>query len=585
LTQKLYEAFRWFRDDFKTTSQIGSKIRIKGVALFPTVSRNNREYIEEELLRSARTLAGKPIDVNHEYDRWLASEQRGVEPSFKGHVLDADYEDGYIEYVAEVNSSEYVAKLKDRDLVKNGQRTEQWYMEKWGKKPIHGVSISANYRYNENDATEQKTPLGIQFVRLSLVEDPELPGVKGTTIELMETIREKSSQEVLITGLFLRDFAPKVYETYNKDVLSKMTTEQERGNYSIEPVFQIAHDPRKYDDALEVGAVQEAEEPADIGEPMGDYTSFADCVAKNQDKDDPEAYCGSIKHKVEGETEEEPPVEESVPAFTPLDIKAESLKPLEPIKIPSFKEQNKTIDEKENLQTKLAEEKAIFEQQQKDKIHEAEHSAMKNDINELKTDVNSMKEMLKQIYEFTSEHRTAITETRGIISNIPNEFTKHAEKIWAEITKLGTDFASYQEGANKYGVKLVKMTEDMDELKANSAMKSDLNNISDKIDSLKETVDGREEKLASIDALNEKTDSMTETVAGYEDRIKALETPPEPEEPQEPITETVDELEILKEKLENLETHVKAGFKAPEKSLTETDNKPVVDLSKDPLKG
>lgn len=37
-----------------------------------------------------------------------------------------------------------------------------------------------------------------------------------------------------------------------------------------------------------------------ISKPMGKYRDFADCVARNQDKDDPEAYCGSIKHRVEG---------------------------------------------------------------------------------------------------------------------------------------------------------------------------------------------------------------------------------------------------------------------------------------------
>ncbi|KKN86839.1 hypothetical protein LCGC14_0263980 [marine sediment metagenome] len=33
--------------------------------------------------------------------------------------------------------------------------------------------------------------------------------------------------------------------------------------------------------------------------PVGSYRNFADCVSKNQDKDSPESYCGSIKAKVE----------------------------------------------------------------------------------------------------------------------------------------------------------------------------------------------------------------------------------------------------------------------------------------------
>lgn len=36
-------------------------------------------------------------------------------------------------------------------------------------------------------------------------------------------------------------------------------------------------------------------------DPFAEYESFEDCVAKNQDKEDPEAYCAEIKRKTEGE--------------------------------------------------------------------------------------------------------------------------------------------------------------------------------------------------------------------------------------------------------------------------------------------
>ncbi len=39
-----------------------------------------------------------------------------------------------------------------------------------------------------------------------------------------------------------------------------------------------------------------------LGEPFADYSSHADCVAKNPDKEDPDAYCADIKRKVEGES-------------------------------------------------------------------------------------------------------------------------------------------------------------------------------------------------------------------------------------------------------------------------------------------
>ena len=34
------------------------------------------------------------------------------------------------------------------------------------------------------------------------------------------------------------------------------------------------------------------------GDPFGEYRDFKDCVAKNQDKDDPEAYCATIERKI-----------------------------------------------------------------------------------------------------------------------------------------------------------------------------------------------------------------------------------------------------------------------------------------------
>lgn len=35
--------------------------------------------------------------------------------------------------------------------------------------------------------------------------------------------------------------------------------------------------------------------------PMGEYSSWEDCISKNSDKSDPEAYCATIKRSIEGE--------------------------------------------------------------------------------------------------------------------------------------------------------------------------------------------------------------------------------------------------------------------------------------------
>lgn len=37
--------------------------------------------------------------------------------------------------------------------------------------------------------------------------------------------------------------------------------------------------------------------------PIGKYKNFAECVAANRGKRDPEAYCGSIEHKIKARRE------------------------------------------------------------------------------------------------------------------------------------------------------------------------------------------------------------------------------------------------------------------------------------------
>jgi len=42
--------------------------------------------------------------------------------------------------------------------------------------------------------------------------------------------------------------------------------------------------------------------------PFAGYEDFAECVRQNQDKGNPEAYCGAIKHKVEDKAVNWPPL-------------------------------------------------------------------------------------------------------------------------------------------------------------------------------------------------------------------------------------------------------------------------------------
>lgn len=189
MSEKLYESFRWVVP-FELGTTAGKKVVIRGKALCVTVSRNARKYIVNEVEKAARSLARKYIDVNHEYSVWLSQKAAyereeaaippGPKPKLKGHVIDAEEEESCIEYIGEVNHPEYFEKLVD------GERLgDEEYYEKWGKRKIRHVSVDANYRFHQetNGGVE---PHGIIFNGLSLVEDPEVPGVEGTSIEVLE---------------------------------------------------------------------------------------------------------------------------------------------------------------------------------------------------------------------------------------------------------------------------------------------------------------------------------------------------------------------------------------------------------------
>jgi hypothetical protein len=188
----LYEKYSWFKDDLKYAGPKGSKAQFKGVALLPTISGNGKKYVEEELHRSARTLVGKRVDLNHNSQK------------VKGDVSWAEFEDGCIEYVMEIHDKEYVEKLRDKERL-----AKEAYVKKWGRDPIYGVSVEANYRYHDSQCRGGHCtiePHGIIFNALSLVEDPERPGVQGTTIEEIRETQLRQEQSIVET--LAKDMVP-----------------------------------------------------------------------------------------------------------------------------------------------------------------------------------------------------------------------------------------------------------------------------------------------------------------------------------------------------------------------------------------
>jgi len=162
-TDEFGESFQWALPIMqKYEDQQGHWI--KGVALNVGKSRNLTNYELIELQLAARTLIGKPLLVNHTARR-------------AGYVDDAEFEDGKIEYIANVTDTYF------------------WNMIQKGE--IEHVSPLGIPRYWKRTPEEVKltllgkragTPKGIIFDELSLIVSPEKAGDLGTSVLVMESV-------------------------------------------------------------------------------------------------------------------------------------------------------------------------------------------------------------------------------------------------------------------------------------------------------------------------------------------------------------------------------------------------------------
>jgi len=134
----------------------GSLIRGKALHPLKTVHPDEwpsvRVYLEEELQKSAHTLAAKPLLIDH------------ARP-LSGEVLGAEYDEGAIEYVAKLDDQNVLKKIRD------------------GK--IRHCSVEFEWKSLEN--VNGVAPRGISFTALSLLENFP-PGDPLSSVEVWEGI-------------------------------------------------------------------------------------------------------------------------------------------------------------------------------------------------------------------------------------------------------------------------------------------------------------------------------------------------------------------------------------------------------------
>ncbi|MEM3737541.1 MAG: hypothetical protein QXJ75_05610 [Candidatus Bathyarchaeia archaeon] len=160
---KLEEAFEWA----SPLSWYGYHNIIRGVALVPRTSLNMNHYVEEELVKAARSLADRPIYINHVRD---ATPIQGQSAPVVGKILDAEYiPDRGLEYVG------YISDPVVWDLVQ--------------RRVITTVSVGGRYR--SADYEDGVEPHGLVFEELSLIWGDEKPSVPEAYVAVWERVCEK----------------------------------------------------------------------------------------------------------------------------------------------------------------------------------------------------------------------------------------------------------------------------------------------------------------------------------------------------------------------------------------------------------
>lgn len=276
-------------ENISEQQQEADGMQIEGFALpFNERSRNGVIYEKESVKKAASTMEGNPILFNHDQDNPI------------GHVKEVEVKEDGLYYIGDVNP--------ERREVESLQRGD-----------IPHVSIQAMVEETEN--TSQTGEVAVtEFLELSAVT---IPGFPQTDVQASEKI-------VNIESLITEEEAEEKFEDSSKeqenpgfefqpvpDLVLYKSDRQARARaeqLGVEGIHQHSVNGEEFymagqthgqwlqlvgkegttDDAQESN---EEDEPS--AEPFAGYDDFDDCVSQNQDKADPEAYCGVIKKKTE----------------------------------------------------------------------------------------------------------------------------------------------------------------------------------------------------------------------------------------------------------------------------------------------
>jgi hypothetical protein len=296
-----------------------------------------------------------------------------------------------------------------------------------------------------------------------------------------------------------------------------------------------------------------------LGEPFADYTDFADCVSKNSDKEDPEAYCSGVKQSTEETTLQEtlqPHASYSrdmklASAINGLNKAIASHTLTDPAKFKQIIEyvnkSTKAIEEAHNTNWKTT--------------HKALVALTKQQSKHFKAVESTVADLHNKSYGMIQANQKANIIKAG---NVEAGVTKKAEGLATEIAKIkrstNTTLAQLKESMDKVEPSVLG--------KVQEYMKS-LDVISADIAELKKVKETFEKILAKADENAEATNSHNKDL---KEQLESKET------------ETANYVKEFTKRLENVEDKVKPQFRAHAQRVTETSPTTDTPYVKDPTR-
>jgi len=306
-------------EETKEKSNTEDGVYVKGMALpFGTPSRNGVQYEKKSVKEAHEDLVGRTILFNHKQD-WVT-----------GHILNTEITEDGMFFEGDINpNAEMPNGVPVAEAIERGDINSvsiQAFIEQLGEEADEEAIV--------NDMETEKVAVK-DFLEISAVSIPGFPqaealpehlqsqGVQPVTEMIGAENLQKSTESLENPEYEVSDFVEWEFgdgesqgeiierETEPGESMSaggnEFTVDEEDDEplYKIEEWDETAGDDGeftnnvvKFEDALSSTDRPEAAEQRKA-EPFAGYDSFEDCVQDNQDKSDPEAYCGEIKDRAE----------------------------------------------------------------------------------------------------------------------------------------------------------------------------------------------------------------------------------------------------------------------------------------------